>query len=214
MKSVRRYARVVWAVAAKDFRLEARAKRALPMAAALSLLVVVVFAFAFEGRHDAGAVWVAFVFAGTLGVMQSVGIEGENDALDGLLLAPVPTAAIYVGKVVSAAVYVSLVGLFTVLATRVFLGTAPTAPIPVVVLVVLLFAVGFAAVAVVIAAMTIYTTISDLLVPVLLVPLIIPALLAGIALFGAEGWNWLTVLVGYDGIVFTAGLLVFEELVA
>jgi len=77
-----RFLRTAWAIARKDFRIEARGKQALPMAVALSLLVVVVFAFAGEGPTGSGPLWVAFVFAGTVGVMQSVAVEGENDAID------------------------------------------------------------------------------------------------------------------------------------
>jgi heme exporter protein B len=208
------YATVVWAVAAKDFRLEARAKRALPMAAALSLLVVVVFAFAFEGRQTTGALWVAFVFAGMLSVMQSVGVEGENSAIDAILLSPIPYSAIYVGKVLSATVFVTGVGLFTLAANRLFLGTAPSVSATVLIVTVVAFAFGFAAAAVVVAAIAVYTQISDLLLPVLLVPLVIPALLAGVRLLAGGGSNWFTVIAGYDGIVFVSGVLVFEELVS
>lgn len=210
----REYLRAVITIAWKDVRLELRSKEALPMAAALSLLVVVVFAFSFGGaRHPLGALWVAFVFAGTLGVLQSISVEGENDAFDALLLAPIPNSAIYVGKVISATGFVTVIGLFTLAAARVFLGTAPTAPLPLLVGVVVLFAFGFAAVSVIVSAITLFTRISDLILPVLLVPLLIPALLAGVELTGNGGGNWLTVLASYDGIVFVSGFLVFEELV-
>jgi heme exporter protein B len=208
--------RAVGTVAWKDFRLELRSKQALPMAAALALLIVVVFAFSFGGaRNAAGALWVAFVFAGTLGVLQSVAVEGENDAFDALLLAPIPNSAIYVGKVLSATAFVAAIGLFTLGATRVFLQSTPGAAPPMLIGTVVLFAFGFAAVSVIVSAITLFTRISDLLLPVLLVPLLIPALLAGVELTGSGGasGNWLTVIASYDGIVFISGLLVFEELV-
>ena len=208
-----RYLSVVAAVARKDFRLESRAKRAVPMAAALSLLVVVVFAFAFEGRDPSGALWVAFVFAGTLSVMESVGVEGENGALDGVLLAPIPYSAVYVGKVVSTTVFVAAVGLFTLAASWFFLGVVPPAGPVTVLVAVVAFSVGFAAVAVILASIAVYTQISALLMPVLLVPLLVPALIAGVELVGGGGANWLVVLAGYDGVVFVSGVLVFDELV-
>lgn len=183
------------------------------MAAALALLVVVVFGFAFDGRPQSGSIWVAFVFAGTLSVMQSVGVEGENSALDGMLLAPVPYAAIYAGKVLSATLFVGGVGVFTLLAARVFLGLVPVPALPWVLLTIGLFSFGFAAVSVLVAAIAVYTRITDLLVPVLLVPVVVPGLIAGIRLLDGAGSNWFTVLAGYDGVVFVTGLLLFEELV-
>jgi heme exporter protein B len=208
-----RFVRVALEVARKDIRLELRSKRAVPMAAALALLVVVVFGFAFDGRPQSGSIWVAFVFAGTLSVMQSVGVEGENSALDGMLLAPVPYAAIYAGKVLSATLFVGGVGVFTLLAARVFLGLVPVPALPWVLLTIGLFSFGFAAVSVLVAAIAVYTRITDLLVPVLLVPVVVPGLIAGIRLLDGAGSNWFTVLAGYDGVVFVTGLLLFEELV-
>ncbi|MFQ3293314.1 MAG: heme exporter protein B [Halobacteriales archaeon] len=208
-----RYLAVAVEVARKDFRLEARAKRAVPMAAALALLIVVVFAFSFEDRGTTSVLWVAFVFAGTLSVMRSLRIEAENDALDAVLLAPIPHSAVYLGKVISATAFVSVVGAFTLGATRLFLGAAPgVSPVRVLATIVL-FAIGFAAVSVLLASIAVYTRITDLLLPVLLIPLVVPALLAGIELVGGGGTNWFTVLLGYDGIVLVSGLLVFEELV-
>jgi heme exporter protein B len=178
------------------------------------LLVVVVFAFSVPGaRNGSGALWTAFVFAGMLGVMQSLAVETRNRALDGLVLAPIPPAAIYVGKVVSNAVFATLVGLTTLGAVGVFLH----APLPTTVLaavaVIVLFAVGFAAVSVVVGIITTVTGISQLLLPVLLLPLLLPALLAGVAQFETGHVLWFGVLAGYDGVVFVAGALVFGELV-
>lgn len=208
-----RYLSAVRKIARKDFLLEARAKRAVPMAGALSLLIVVVFAFAFEGRQQMGSLWVAFVFAGTLSVMQSVGVEGENDALDGILLAPIPRSAIYVGKVVSATVFVTGIGIFTLAAIRLFLGTTPAVSLPTLLVTIILFAFGFSAVSVVIASIAVYTRITDLLLPVLLVPLVVPGLIAGVQLSNGGGLNWYIVLAGYDSIVFISGFLLFEELI-
>ena len=207
-----RFLRTAWAVARKDFRIEARGKQALPMAVALSLLVVVVFAFAGEGPTGSGPLWVAFVFAGTVGVMQSVAVEGENDAIDGLLLTPIPHSAVFVGKVLSGTAFVAGIGAVTLFASWFLLGAAPVASPGVVLGTVLLFAVGFAAAAVVVSAIAVYTEVTAFVVPVLLVPVLIPALVAGIELLGGGGVNWAVVLGSYDGIVFLTGLLVFDEL--
>lgn len=209
-----RYVALALEIARKDFRLEARSKRALPMAGALALLVVVVFGFSLKGRHSGSVLWVAFVFAGTLSVMQSVGVEGEHDALDAILLAPIPYSAIYVGKVLSATVFVSGVGLFTVGASWFFLDTTPAGPPFAVIAAILGFAFGFSAVSVIVSSIAVYTRITELLLPVLLVPLVVPGLIAAVQLAAGSGMNWITVLAGYDGIVFVTGVLVFEELFA
>lgn len=209
------YLRVVWAVARKDFILELRSKQALPLSVALSLLIVVAFAFSFGGaRNGQGALWVAFIFAGTLGVMQSVSVETQNNALDGMLLVPIARSAIYVGKVVSSTVFVTIIGVITLGAIGIFLQEPlVVADLPTFFLVIVLFSIGFSAVAVVVSIIATFTSISALLLPVLLVPLVVPALLGGVEMMRTGETTWLTMLASYDGIMFTAGILVFGELV-
>lgn len=203
-----------WTIARKDLLLEVRSKQSVPLSITLALLVVVVFAFSVPGaRNGSGALWTAFVFAGMLGVMQSLAVETRNRALDGLVLAPIPMAAIYVGKVVSNTVFATLVGLTTLGAVGVFLHAPLPTTVPAAVAVIVLFAVGFAAVSVVVGIITTVTGISQLLLPVLLLPLLLPALLAGVAQFETGRVLWFGVLAGYDGVVFVAGTLVFGELV-
>jgi len=101
------YWRTVLEVARKDFRIELRSKQVLNTAAVFALLVVIIFAFSFARTFAnidvvaSGALWVAFVFAGTFSVSQSVAVEEADAGLDSLLLVPVDRSAIYVGKVVS-----------------------------------------------------------------------------------------------------------------
>ena len=210
------YARVAWAVARKDFILELRSKQALPLSIALSLLIVVAFAFSFGGASveaGDGALWVAFIFAGTLGVMQSVSMETQNNALDGMLLVPIARSAIYVGKVISSTIFVTIIGSITLGAISIFLHATPEIPrLPAIFAVIFLFSFGFSAVAVVVSIIATFTSISALLLPVLLVALVVPALIAGVELMTTGNLTWITMLLSYDGIMFTAGLLVFGEL--
>jgi heme exporter protein B len=203
------------AIALKDFRLEVRSKQALPLSVALSLLIVVTDAFSDGGGAEStGPLWVAFVFAGTLAVMQTISLETRNDAFEGLLLAPIDRTAIYLGKVLSTTAFVTIVGIVTLLALVVFHHVSIVGPtLPALLLVLVLFSLGFSAVGVLIGLLTAATDISALLVPVLLVPLVFPGLLAGVGFIEGGATSWITVLVSYDGIVLTAGVLVFGELV-
>lgn len=214
-ESVARYLRVAYAVVHKDFVLELRSKRILPLSVALSLLIVTAFAFSMgAGADGQGALLIAFVFAGMLGVMQSITVETQDRAFDGVIMAPVPLTAVYVGKVISNTVFVTVIGVVTLGATAVFLHSAPALETASAALAVITaFSFGFSAIAVTIAIITALTGISALLLPVLLVPLLVPALLATAELLSGGGGVWITVLLCYDGIVFVVGLLVFDELV-
>lgn len=204
------------AVVYKDLLLEVRTKEALPMSGAFALLIIVVFGFTFEGNPDPNsALWVAFVFAGTVGVTQSISTEMDNQAINGLILAPIENAAIYLGKVISSTIFVTLVGAISFLAIIVFLG-APVegSHVPFVLFVIFISSIGFSAVAVIVSVIAAMAKISGLILPVLLVPLVVPVLLAGVGLTtpGSNG-PWFTIILSYDLITVLTGTIVFDELV-
>ena len=67
-------------------------------------LVIVVFSFAFDPANNTtkavipGVIWVIIVFAGILGLNRSFISEQRNDTMQGLLVAPMEAASIYLGK--------------------------------------------------------------------------------------------------------------------
>src|SRR5204862_1560959 len=93
-------ARVIALHLRKDLRLEWRAKDAANSMLFFALLVVVVFAFAFdplaeESRLIAGGIgWVALLFAAIVALNQSWARELRNGVLDALRLAPAPAHAL------------------------------------------------------------------------------------------------------------------------
>ncbi|WP_137284412.1 heme exporter protein CcmB [Halorussus salinisoli] len=216
------YLTAVAHVVRKDLLVEARTKRVTATAAVFALLIVLSFAFSFVKSFEdprvvgRGALWIAFLFAGTLGASKTTAIEKRNGALDGLLLAPIDRSAIYVGKVVSTATFVLAVDVVTLASTVVFLGWTPTArTVGALVGVLAAAAVGFAAVAVVVSTLTFRSGLDELALPVLLVPLVVPLLLAGVELTaalatGAPLGSWLQILLAYAGVLFFAGLATFE----
>ncbi|WP_458210487.1 heme exporter protein CcmB [Haladaptatus sp. NG-SE-30] len=222
---MRTFLRVATTVARKDLTVEARSKRVLNTAIVFSLLVVVVFAFSFAQSFvdletiGSGALWVAFVFAGTFGVIQGAVAEEQDAALDGVLLAPVDRSAIYVGKVASSTVFVTIVELLTLGFVAVFLDYAPRlTAIPALVAVVIAASFGFSAAGVVLSLLTVKSQLRELLLPMLLVPLVVPVLLAGISLTrgltgGGVRESWIVLLLAYDGILFLTGFMTFEYVV-
>jgi heme exporter protein B len=219
------YLRAVYAVARKDILLELRTKRVVNTSVVFALLVVVTFAFSFVRSMERpatvgrAALWVAFLFAGTIGVMQSATVEERDAALEGLMLAPIDRSSIYLGKVVSNAVFVLAVELLTLGSVVVFLDYAPpVAAVPTLVAVVALASVGFAAAGVVLSVLASKSGFRELLLPVVLLPVVLPVLLAGIELTravtdGTPVGSWLQLLAVYDGILLLTGVVTFEYLV-
>ena len=85
-----RWARQVWALVWRDFVVELRTRESLSTMLLFALITLVIFDFAFDLRVDnvrevaPGALWVAFTFAGILGLSRSLARDQEQGALEGL----------------------------------------------------------------------------------------------------------------------------------
>src|SRR6266540_1198420 len=172
-----RLLRHAWTVASKDLLVEFRSRTAILSAAVFVVLVLVVFNF---GR-DATAVsnvdlapsilWVTFTFAAILAMNRAFQLELENQALDGLLLAPIERSSIYLGKLIANLVFVAGVELIGVPLLALFFNVRVLPYLGP-----LLAMIGFVAVGTLFSAMTTRTRFAELLLPVLLLPFMIPPL--------------------------------------
>ena len=169
-------------VAGKDLTLELRTRERLVSMLSFAVLVAVVFSFAldptFRARAIGGAMlWITILFAGMLGLGRSFSAEREQDALAGILLAPVDRGAVFLGKfaanlvllLVTAAVVFPVYGLFFQL--PLLTGAAGMA------LVVLLASIGFMALGTLFSAVAASTRLGETVLPVLLLPLLIPVVI-------------------------------------
>jgi heme exporter protein B len=207
---------------AKDLRLEWRSRDAVTGMLFFSLLVVVVFSFAFDptaavSRQIAGGIlWMVLLFAATTALNQSWNREQRNHVLDAHRMAPAPAAALFLGKALANLIFVTaveivLAPLFAVFYNLHILGQAW-----------LLLAVlplgtwALVANGTFFAALGLRTRNRELMLPLVLFPISIPALLAMIEATTAiltgefEPDLWLKLLVGYDIVFTTVCLLLFE----
>lgn len=180
--AVRAYFRVAWRIFLKDIRTELRTKEIFSSMAVFSLLVVMVFVFALPGKlKEAGDVapgllWVAFTFAGVLGLNRSFINEKDRGSLEGLLLAPAERSAIYYGKALGNFTFIIVVEL---LLAPVFSLLFNFSVLRVELLPVLLLGtVGFAEIGTLFAAMAVNTRAREVLLPVLFFPIMLPVIIA------------------------------------
>ncbi|HEY3313347.1 MAG TPA: heme exporter protein CcmB [Anaerolineales bacterium] len=219
------YLRAVSAIAWKDLSAELRSRELLSAMLVFSLLVILIFYFALEldvkARNGitAGALWVTFAFAGTLGLNRSMAVEKDRGCLDGLLLAPVDRSVIYFGKAISNLVFMLIIEAIVLPVYSVIynvnlfnLGL----------IVVMLFgSVGYIAVGTLLAAMSVQTRTRDVLLPILLFPLVIPVLVAAVKASSgfllaadiSEIMPWLNILIVYDVIFTAVAFMVFDYVV-
>src|SRR5437868_7720959 len=106
-----------------------------------ALLVVVVFAFAFdplaeESRQISGGIaWVALLFATIVALNQSWARELHNGVLDALRLAPAPPNGLFLGKVIANFIVVTVVELLITPVFVLFYNLSVTGSLPQLVLV-------------------------------------------------------------------------------
>jgi heme exporter protein B len=217
-----RFFSLLGATLVKDVRLEWRSKDAINAMLFFSLLVVVIFSFAFdptaeESRQIAGGlVWVGFLFAAVVALNQTWARELRNQVLDAYRVSPAPANALFLAKALGNFVFVSVLEavmtpLFIVFYTLRALGPAWQL-IPVAMLGTWALVVN----GTFFAAMSIRTRSREIMLPLLLFPISIPALLAmveatsAILTGEASAKFWIVLLAVYDLVFTMVSLLLFE----
>ncbi|MBC7242334.1 MAG: heme exporter protein CcmB [Anaerolineae bacterium] len=215
----------VWAIVKKDILAELRTKETLSMMLIFVLLAVFIFNFAFDLRVEnvrevaPGVMWVAFVFAGVLGLNRSFIQEADKGCLDSLLMTPVERSVIYFGKMLGNLIFMLVVDAIALPVFSVLLNLALVRWD--IALIVALGTLGFAGVGTLFSAMTANTRAREVMLPLLLFPVALPLVLAAVkatagVLDGAglrEVANWLNLLIGYDVAFLTISYLTFDYVV-
>lgn len=211
-----------WIVARKDLAIELRTRSAFLSVVVFALLGLVIFFFAWDPTAVSaidlapGVLWVTFTFAGLLGLHRSFGAELQDRAIDALLVAPVEREAIYAGKAIANAIFVSAVLLVAVPAVALFYNLPLARAVTALGLVGVLAAIGLVAIGTLFSAMAVNTRMAELLLPMLSLPFFVPIVLASAQAstrllanrpFVDEVLPWLKILIGFD-IVFAVACTV------
>ena len=219
--------RLALAIAAKDIRAELRSRTALLSALVFAALVLVVFNFARDPTALSATdlapsvLWVTFALAAMLAMNRAFTVERENSALDGLLLAPLPREALFLGKLLANLAFVGTVELVTLPLFTLFFNVSLWSVLPGVLGVAALATVGFVAVGTIFSAMAVRTRFAELMLPVLLLPFMVPPLIGAVQVTSrllaarplSEMWGWLRLLALYDVVFVTLCTLAFSTVV-
>jgi len=209
----------------KDLISELRTRDLFGGMVVFGLLVLVIFNFAFDLRVDnvaavaPGVLWVAFTFAGVLGLGRSFVKEKDRGALDGLLVAPIDRGAIYLAKFLGNLIFMSLVEAICLPVFTVFFNFGVVTPE--IAAIALLGTAGFAAVGTLFSAMTANTRARDVLLPLLVFPISVPVVIAAVeatslAFAGGPLTNrlgWLGLLGAFDALFGILCFVMFEFVV-
>jgi heme exporter protein B len=220
-----RFLRQALVIAAKDLRSEMRTKEALNASVAFSLVILLLFSFAFDPTSDqtreiaGGLLWLVFAFAGALILNRSFARELENDCLDALVSSPIPGAALFLGKTLANLCLLLAVELISLPVFGIFYNVRWTEQLGPLLLVIVLATWGLTVVGTLFSALTVNLRLRELMLPMLVYPIMIPALMAAIQLttplvagqpLAGDLLNWLKLLVGFDLIYTTLALALVD----
>jgi len=231
--SRRWFGRAALAVLAKDLRIELATREIVTTAGFFAVLVAVLASVAFvtgpetTTRVAPGALWLSIVFASVLALGRTWQREREESAFVGLLVSPVPRAAIWCGKAGGVLLFLFAVEAVVVpLIALLFHVDLPLVAGPLA-LVMVFGTVGVAATGTLFGAMTVRTRARELLLATVLFPLLSPSLVSSVAatreifyaavrgqsVAVAEVSDWLVLLAVFDGVSILGGLAMFGLLV-
>lgn len=213
------------AILGKDLAMELRTKDLLSSMLVFALLVLIIFNFAFDLRGETlilvapGIFWVAFFFAGVVGLGRTFALERERDTLEGLLLCPMDWGALYLAKMLGSLLFTGLLAV----AILPLLGLFFNLPVlrPDLLLVIFLGVWGFVAVGTLFAAIAVNTRAREVMLPVLLFPILVPVIIASVKatalILDGKPWasaaSWINLLVVFDVLFSVLSFLLFDYVV-
>ena len=218
--------RGAWTVFRKDLAYELGNRETLTILLVFSLAVLFLFNFSFElsraeaGRFLPGFLWLTVLFASVLGF--SKGMEAERrGGLEGLLLAPIPKEAIFLGKAASSFVFLFAVELILTPLFFLFLGLPLSwGHLRLLLVPLLLGSLGLATLGTLLEGICGVTKHSGILFSLGYFPLAVPVLISGTRLSQGilaydylPGGPWVRLLIAIDLIYLVVCLLLFEYLV-
>ncbi|MCH7715143.1 MAG: heme exporter protein CcmB [Gemmatimonadetes bacterium] len=221
---MRDYLGVVWAIVVKDATVEWRTKTAFMSAVVFAILVLSILYFARDPTAVSsmdiapGALWVTFTFAAMVGLNRAFLLERENQAIDGMLLTPVPRTAIFVGKMTGNLLFVGFVELISVPLFVLFYNVSLAGRLPQLLAVTAMATVAFVAVGTLLSAMAVRTRFAELMLPILLLPFLIPPVVGAVQLTSrilaarpaSELMGWFKLLAAFDIVFCVLAILLYE----
>ncbi len=211
----------VIAITWKDTLSEMRTREIVSSVLVFTLLVIVIFNFAFGASQETmtlvapGILWVTFAFAGVLSLNRSFIPEKEQGCLEGLMACPISREAIYVGKMLGSLLFMLIIEAIA-LPIFAFLFNLPVFSLQLVTVMVLA-TIGFVSVGTLFAALAINTKAREMVLPILFLPIVIPVIIGAVkasalAISGrpwSELSSWLQIIGAFDVIFLVVSFLIF-----
>jgi heme exporter protein B len=216
--------RQTWAVATKDLRIEVRGRYSAGAVLPFAGTLLLAFGLSLGPGRDLlqetapGLLWLALLFASVLAFRQAYQHEAEDGAVEGLVLAPIDKAAVFLGKAAAVTVQLFVLEAIVVALVSALFGLSLTRDPWVLVAAFGLGTVGLAAIGCLFGALAESARAREAVFPLLVLPLATPVLIAGVkaTALAAEGrggaGSWLGLMVAFAVTFLGVGTLVYGHL--
>jgi heme exporter protein B len=191
-----------------------------------ALLVILIFIFSINlsivkaSEVGPGILWVAFLFAGTIGLNRSFMLEKENGCLMGLMLVPADRTAIYFGKLISNLIFLSIMELFILPLFMIFFNIDLLSHLGPLLIVVFLGTLGFCALGTLLSSLSSNLKTREIMLPILLYPLLIPIVIGAVRMTGQildgvelfDMMKWIGLTASFDIIYIGVSIMTIDHI--
>jgi len=217
-------------IAGKDLAIEWKTREGISAMALFSLIVLVVFNFAFDlqtikelgaARLVPGIVWTTLAFGGVVGFTRSFQVEARRDSMKAILMAPVDRGAIFAGKSLANLVALAVLECLVLPLSAVFFDYNLLAVLGPLAAVVVLHTIGLAEMGTLLGAVAAKIGRGEALLSTLLFPVTMPLFISAVkcttvVLEGrplSDATSWMMIAAAFDMLFLFVGLLTFEYVV-
>lgn len=223
---MRQYLNQIKTIVWKDIVTELKTKELFSSMFIFALLVMVIFIFSVDlsivkaNQVGPGVLWVAFLFAGTLGLNRSFMLEKENGCLEGLILTPVDRTAIYFGKLISNLVFLLIMEAFILPLFMIFFNVDLLSHLGSLLIVVFMGTLGFCAIGTLLSSLSSNLKTREIMLPILLYPVIVPVVIAVVKMTSqllageplSSMMNWVGLTLAFDIIFMGVSIMTIDHI--
>ena len=220
------YLRQISAIVWKDFVAELKTRELFSTMFIFAVLVMIIFIFSVDlsivkaNEVGPGILWVAFIFAGTIGLNRSFMLEQANGCLQGMLLTPADRTALYFGKLISNLVFLLIMEAFILPLFMVFFNVDLLPHLGPLLLVVFLATLGFCAVGTLLSSLSSNLKSREVMLPILLYPVMVPVIIGAVRMTGqlldgkslASMMDWVGLILCFDIIYIGVSIMTIDHI--
>lgn len=221
------FMRQAGAILAKDLKTEWRAREVFTSMFVFTVLVVVVFQFTIGSNPAlirevaAGVLWVALLFATVIGLQRAVQVEGEEDCLQGLLLAVQDRSALFLAKALANVIYLLVVSGCILPLFALWFRIDLTASLPALGVILALGIVGLSVLGTLFSLIVLNIRMREVMLPLLFLPVSVPLLIAAVYATGdlidgktlADIRDYVILITVFDVVFLVLAVLIFDYVV-